>query len=89
MSVIDKEVRRIEYEKFYVEKGIDVELLIKEYETEKDALDGYICVCCYCDNNRGCSRSCCKDGKPCKEYKENVTSITRDKELTIVEAKKP
>ena len=85
MSVLDKEIRRVEYEKFYVENNIDVEKLIKEYETEKDANDGYMCICCYCTNNVKCPRSCCKDGKPCKDYKENVISITRDKELTLAE----
>lgn len=84
MSEINKDLRRIEYERFYVENDINLEKLIKEHETEEGKNDGYMCVCCYCSNNVKCSRSCCKDGKPCKDYKEDVESINRDKELTIV-----
>ena len=44
-----------------------------------------MCICCYCLNNtpkfKGCTHSCCKDGKPCKDYKQNDARINKDKTL--------
>ncbi len=78
--MINKEIRNIELEKFYLEKGMDKTLILKQNETEEDANDGYKCVCTYClSNSRTCPHSCCVDGKPCPQYKDNQKEINKDK----------
>jgi len=90
---ISKEDRRIEYEKFYIEKGIEKEALLKANETEDGKADGYMCVCCFCDiiakgGRSACKdhHSCCKTGVPCKYYQDNIKSIEDAKALSELEA---
>jgi len=79
----DKEARRVEYEKFYSQKGIDLTKLKAQYETKVGAKDGYQCICTYCSalNSKDCTRVCCRDGKECAFYTEKTTTINRDKAL--------